>query len=217
MARAPLPEPRPPHPGFGTGASVWLFRHGEVHEDWQGLAYGGLDVPLSARGEADTDGVVERFQRVPFRGVLSSNLSRALRLGRGLSEAAGAPLTVDPGLAEIQRGHWQGRRVEEIHSEFEHEVAAFYADPWTWNGHGGETDADVLERAWPVLERGLLERGGPLAVTAHYNVVRVLVAHMLGIPPGRSFLFRVDLSGANELVDGPDGWSLVRANVRAPR
>jgi broad specificity phosphatase PhoE len=209
-------RPTGPHPGLGTGAEVWLFRHGEVHEDWQGKAYGGLDVPLSAQGERDTRAVAELFGGVPFRAVVSSSLERARMLGELLATAAGAPLEVSPGLVEIARGRWQGRTVADLFARSADEVAAFYADPWTFDEHGGETDADVLERAWPVLEAALRRSGGPLALTAHYNVVRVLVSHAIGIDPRDSFRLRVDLGAVNVLRDGPGGWELVRANVRGP-
>ena len=203
--------------GLGTGAEVWLFRHGEVHEDWQGKAYGGLDVPLSARGEEDTARVAQLFGELPFTAVVSSSLERARRLGTGLAAASGAPLEVSDGLVEIGRGRWQGRTVADLFERSADEVAAFYDDPWSWNGHGGETDADVLARAWPVLEAGLRRHGGPLALTAHYNVVRVLVSRALGVAPADSFRLRVDLGAVTVLRDDPDGWRLVRANVRSPR
>jgi len=213
------PSAHPPsaptrHPGFATGGAVWLFRHGEVHEDWQGKAYGGLDVPLSAQGEADTRDVAGRFGAVPFRAVVSSDLQRALAVGRQLAERSGAVLEVSEGLREISRGRWQGRTVAELHGEFGDEVAAFYADPWNFDAHGGETDRDVLRRAWPVLEAGLRDHGAPLALTAHFNVVRVVVAHALGIAPHDSFRFRVDLGAVCVLRDAPGGWQLLRANVR---
>jgi len=203
--------------GLGTGAEVWLFRHGEVHEDWQGKAYGGLDVPLSARGEEDTARVARLFGELPFAAVVSSSLERARRLGSGLAAASGAPLEVSDGLVEIARGRWQGRTVADLFERSADEVAAFYDDHWNWNGHGGETDADVLARAWPVLEAGLRRHGGPLALTAHYNVVRVLVSRAIGVAPADSFRLRVDLGAVTVLRDDPDGWRLVRANVRSPR
>jgi broad specificity phosphatase PhoE len=202
---------------LGTGAEVWLFRHGEVHEDWQGVAYGGLDVPLSAQGERDTAEVARLFGALPFTAVLSSSLERARRLGEALAAAADAPLEVSPGLAEIARGRWQGRTVADLFERSAAEVEAFYDDPWSWNGHGGETDADVLDRAWPVLEAGLRAHGGPLALTAHYNVVRVLVSQAIGVSPADSFRLRVDLGAVTVLRDDPEGWRLVRANVRSPR
>lgn len=209
-------RPRGPHPGLGTGCEVWLFRHGEVREDWQGKAYGGLDVPLSARGERDTRAVAEAFGALPLRAVVSSSLERARLLGELLSRGAGAPLEVSDGLVEIARGRWQGRTVADLFERSADEVAAFYDDPWTFGEHGGETDADVLERAWPVLERALRAHGGPLALTAHYNVVRVLVSHAIGIDPRDSFRLRVDLGAVCVLRDGAAGWQLARANVRGP-
>ena len=208
-------------PSYGTGTPVWLFRHGEVHADWQGKAYGGLDVPLSAQGQADTERVAERFAALPFRAVVSSDLNRARTLGERLAERSGAPLTVSSGLAEIARGRWQGRTVTDLFENSGDEVAAFYSDPWTFNGHGGETDADVIERAWPVLAAAL-ESGQPgdtrpIALTAHYNVVRALVAYALGVRPAASFRLRVDLGAISVLRDTPAGWRLARLNVREPR
>lgn len=207
---------RVPHPGLRSGAEVWLFRHGEVAEEFQGRAYGGMDVPLSEQGQRDSAALAERFRDYPFRAVIASTLQRARTLGELLSASTGAPLELDAGLVEIDRGHWQGLPTTELFARHEREVAAFYADPWNWREHGGETDSDVVARAWPVLERALARHGGPLALACHYNVVRNLVAHALGIPAGSSFRLRVDLTACVQLCDGPRGWTLERSNVRTP-
>jgi broad specificity phosphatase PhoE len=67
-----------------------------------------------------------------------------------------------------------------------------------------------------VLESALARHGGPLAIACHYNVVRNLVAHALGIEPHASFRLRVDLTSGVLLHDSPQGWRLLRANVRSP-
>lgn len=211
----PLPgERRRPHPGCGTGAEIWIFRHGEVADEFQGLAYGGMDVPLSAQGLRDSEALAERFRASGIRAVVASTLQRARRLGELLAEANGAPLELDPRLVEIDRGRWQGRPMRELMRDSEHEVAAFYADPWRFRGHGGECDADVCARAWPALEEALARHGGPLAIACHYNVARNLIACALGIEPTASFRVRVDLTAAALLRDGPRGWTLQRCNVR---
>jgi broad specificity phosphatase PhoE len=205
------------HPGFASGARVWLFRHGEVHEDWQGKAYGGEDVPLSGTGERDTHAVAAAFATLRPELVLSSTLRRARLLGEALAASTGAPLELDAGLVEIARGRWQGLAVADLWRDHAADVAAFYADPWGWGAHGGETDRDVLARAWPAFERAVRRAaGGTLFVAAHYNVIRVLVARALGVAPEHSFRLRVDLSAICRLRDGPEGWVLERANVRAP-
>lgn len=205
------------HPGFHSGAEVWLFRHGEVHEDWQGKAYGGEDVPLSATGERDTRDVAAAFAALRPELVVASTLRRARVLGEALAASTGAPLVLDAGLVEIARGRWQGLAVADLWRDHADDVAAFYADPWGWGAHGGETDRDVLARAWPVLERAVARAaGGRLFVAAHYNVIRVLLARALGVAPEHSFRLRIDLSAICRLRDGPAGWVLERANVRAP-
>jgi broad specificity phosphatase PhoE len=206
------------HPGFRSGTTLWLFRHGEVHADWHGKAYGGVDVPLSDAGLRDTEEVARSFACLRPALVASSTLQRARRLGEALAASTRAPLELDNGLVEIARGRWQGMRVDELWSAHGDEVRAFYADPWNYGAHGGETDRDVLARAWPALERALqAARGGTLFVACHYNVMRILIARAAGIPPEHSFRLRIDLSAVCRLSDGPAGWQLERANVRTPQ
>jgi broad specificity phosphatase PhoE len=211
------PAARRPHPGFKSGARVWLFRHGEVREDFQGLAYGGMDVPLSEQGLRDSQALAERFRGFPFTAVISSTLQRARTLGTLLGAASNAPLETFAELAEIDRGAWQGLPTRRLLAEREREVAAFYADPWNWREHGGETDSDVVARAWPVFESALQRHGGPLAIACHYNVVRNLIAHAIGIEATAAFRVRIDLTAFAVLHDGPRGWVLERCNVRSPR
>ncbi|MBM3989804.1 MAG: histidine phosphatase family protein [Planctomycetes bacterium] len=211
-----LERPRRPHRGWGTRAQLWIFRHGEVAPQFQGLAYGGMDVPLSESGQRESLALAARFAAVPFRAVVASTLVRARTLGAALAHSSGAPLETSPGLVEIFRGRFQGRPMKELLARHESELAAIYDDPWNYRAHGGETDADVLARAWPVLESALARHGGPLAIACHYNVVRNLVAHALGLEPHASFRLRVDLTAGVLLEDAPGGWRLLRANVRSP-
>ena len=207
------PDPRP-HPGRGSGVEVWLVRHAEVHEDWQGKAYGDLDVPLSASGRKRSGELARALARLRPAAVLSSPLERALELGRAVVERSGAPLVIEDDLKEIHRGRWQGLTVAELHRDEADAVRAFYADPWRWCGHGGESDARLAARVWPVVEKQLARRAGARVVlTTHYNVIRVIAAGALGIAPARSFAFRVDPGRAALLVDAPGGWRLRHSNV----
>jgi probable phosphoglycerate mutase len=204
---------RRPHPGFRTGHTVWLFRHGEVAEEFQGLAYGGMDVPLSQRGRRDTEALAARFEGFPFRAVVASTLQRARELGQRLAQHSGAPLELHAGLVEIFRGRFQGRALTELLAGHEAELAAIYDDRGT----------RACTAARPTRTSRALARGRartprrPLAIACHYNVVRNLAAHALGLEPNASFRLRVDLTAAVVLHDGPDGWRLLRANVRSPR
>ena len=208
------------HPGARSGLLLWLVRHAEVDAAWRGRAYGDLDVPLSSDGILASDAMAEAFRGAAIARVYASPLERAARMGRGISAATGAPLETRSGLREIFRGTWQGRPIDEIGALFPAGVDAYYADPWSFVGHGGECDAAILARVLPVLDEALRRHPGEAVVLAtHYNVIRVLVAHLLGIPPARSFAFRVDPGRATLLEDraaGEEGWVLRCSNADRP-
>ena len=203
--------------GPGRGTEVWLARHAEVHEDWRGRAYGDLDVPLSEDGRRRTRELARDLAGLRPARVLSSPLERALVLGRDVAERCGAPLEVLPGLREVHRGTWQGRRVDELSRDEPEAVRAFYADPWDWRGHGGESDAMIAARIAPVVRSELEELdGGRLLVTTHYNVIRVFALCALGIPAESSFALRVDPGRLVVMRDDPAGWRLLHSNLASP-
>jgi broad specificity phosphatase PhoE len=196
---------------------VWLLRHAEVREDWQDVAYGDLDVPLSAAGEAETTAVGERFGALRPGAVIASPLARARRLGEAVATAGKAPLSVAEGLREGHRGDWQGRRFGELELERPDELRAYRDDPWTGHPHQGESDHALCARAWPVLEDLVRRHAGvTLVLTTHRQVIRVLLSRALGIPPSASFRLRIDPGAAALLVDGTPGWLLAHLNVGDP-
>ncbi|MEM7310391.1 MAG: histidine phosphatase family protein [Planctomycetota bacterium] len=214
------------HPGFRGGTRLWLLRHAEVDPAWQGRAYGDLDVPLSAEGEETTLAVGRAFEGASVERVLASPLARAHRLGAEVARAAGAPLETFDGLREIFRGDWQGRVTAELERDDPEGVRAFYADPWGYRGHGGECDEEILARAWPAVERaasaaresdGFGDAPRTVVLATHYNVIRVLATHMLGLDPARSFAFRVDTGRCTLFIDEPEGWVLRTSNAASPR
>jgi broad specificity phosphatase PhoE len=207
-----------PERTLGTGSRVWLVRHAEVHADWQKRAYGNMDVPLSDHGEAQTRAMCAAFAGARIARVASSNLSRALAMGRGIAEATGADLVIDERLREIWRGDWQGLPADEFRARWQADRDEFLARPWTWKPHGGECDADVFARAWPTVRAACeLARGAEVVLATHYNVIRVLVTRALGLKPSESFAFQNDPAHATLLVDAPHGWVLAASNVDGPR
>jgi len=225
--RHPIPHPEfppdleaagpAPAPSLGTGARVWLVRHAEVHADWSERAYGDLDVPLSAQGEEQTRVMARHFSRLSIALVVASPLARAKAMGTAIAAATGAALEFDAGLKEVSRGNWQGLPTSEFRARWQADRTEFVRDPWRWKGHGGESDAELFARAWPVLSSAVERaRGGRVVLASHYNLIRALVSGGLGLNAKESFAFKNRPAHATLLVDARDGWRLVARDVPDP-
>jgi broad specificity phosphatase PhoE len=223
--RIPCPRPREgqsvartpdeaPLASRASGTRVWLARHAEVHEDWHHRAYGSLDVPLSQRGLEQTTALVRSFGSTPLARVASSDLQRARRLGRELAQASRAELVIDARWREVDRGAWQGIDAADFKTRWEADADAFFADPWRWQAHRGESDEQLYARVRPAFEDLVRAAdGGTVAAAAHSNVIRVLLGRLLGRTAFESYELKLDPAHAALVVDGPDGWVLERMNV----
>lgn len=210
------PEPeRDPRPSPGTGATIWLVRHGRVTAP--DVAYGDDDVPLSDEGVRQTDAIARGLAGHTLAAVASSPLVRARRMGEAIATATGAPLQVVPELSELHRGAWQGLSREEYARRWLAAATDYWRDPLGWRGHEGESEADVVERAWPTLvDVARRADGGVAVVTAHRQVIRALTAAAVGVPAGRSHSMALDPAHAVLLRDASNGWILERTNVARP-
>ena len=204
--------------GAGAGSRLWLIRHAEVHEDWHGVAYGQLDVPLSEEGRRASRKLAAAVAALEPDHLLSSDLQRARVVAQSAARILGRESELVPELREVDRGTWQGRKGDEVRTTAPKDVEAFYADPWRWRGHGGESDELLFARARTPIERAL-QSSAPVTIVActHYNVIRVLVGRALGIAPARTFGVRVDPGRCVLLEDAASGWVLRHSNVATPR
>lgn len=220
VAGAPRVGPLGPlgaHPGFASGTRLWLVRHGEVEASARGRAYGADDVPLAPEGRARSLELADSLARLDPACIFGSPLQRALFLAEACAERSGAPLSVEPGLAEINRGFWQQMEIQALHRLYPAAVADFRNDPWNFRGHGGENDADLAARTWPVLARACQAAPGRnVLLICHYNVVRCLVMLALGLKPSQSFALRLDKARALLLEDRPGGLHLAALNLFDP-
>ena len=201
------PPAPPPVPHLGTGGGIWLARHAEVAPEYHGVAYGAMDVPLSQRGEEQTRALAAAFAGVRVRAIHSSDLSRALALGRALAEATGAPLIVSEALREIDRGEWTGLPRSEFDARWAGAAADFWRDPLRWNIPGGESEAALFGRAWPAVLAALeAAEGGTTVIAAHANLIRIVLARATGRGVRESYELETRPAHASLLLDAREGW-----------
>jgi probable phosphoglycerate mutase len=165
---------------------IVLARHGETEWSASGKHTSVTDLPLTERGREAARAIGERLAGREFALVLSSPRARA----RDTAELAGFDAELDPDLAELDYGPYEGRTTKEIRVE---------QPGWSvWNDPGGETLAQAAARADRVLAR-CLEAGGDVALFAHGHILRILAARWLELPPERGASFALDTATLSEL------------------
>jgi broad specificity phosphatase PhoE len=167
---------------------IVLARHGETEWSASGKHTSTTDVPLTERGRTAASGLRDRLEGREFALVLSSPRARA----RETAKLAGFDPELEPDLAEVDYGDYEGLTTPEIREDRPGWSL------WTDGSPGGETLAEAGARADRVLERALAA-DGDVALFAHGHILRVLAARWLELPPERGGSFALDTASLSEL------------------
>lgn len=214
-ASVPLPQQELPRAtSHGKGLRLWFVRHAEVAARHHEVAYGSMNVELSEEGERQTARMGEAFASISVDRILSSDLDRARLMGEAISRATGTPVEPHAGLREMDRGDWQGMPKQEFIDLWHAQAETYWEDPYHWHTPNGEGDHLLFQRAYPLLSDPIAEGAdGTLVVTAHGQLIRVLISRFLGLSVPDSYAYYPDPAHGTCLLDSPDGWELIERNL----
>ena len=160
----------------------YFIRHGETDWNVEGRLQGGRDIQLNDHGRrqakqcGDTlrDLLSDHGKTPADLSYVSSPLGRAretMQIVRGSISLPAGGFDVDPRLAELSFGRWEGMTYREIGVIDGAVLKSRNRDKWGFRPPGGESYADllVLVEAW---RQGV---AGDVVVTAHGGVARVLM------------------------------------------
>lgn len=140
--------------------------------------------------EAVDEGGLDKTRTLTIRPAPERVITATALAARQTAEALGFAVEVEPALADMAWGAWQGRSLEALHGEDPEALMAWMQNPAS-GAPGGETFAQVTERvgAW-MAEQAAGE--GRILVVTHPNVMRAALAHALDIPA--EVAFRIDIA-----------------------
>jgi probable phosphoglycerate mutase len=169
-----------------------LWRHGQTAWNLERRAQGQIDVPLDEVGLAQARQAALRLAALQPTLIWSSDLSRARQTAEELARVTGLPVTTDARLREIHLGERQGMTVEDVKQQLPEVWAAVQAGDPPPQAPGGETEADVGDRAAAAMKdaAAALRAGETGVVVAHGGSVRNGLWHFLGLPFGREHVLR---------------------------
>ncbi|MFL5805836.1 MAG: histidine phosphatase family protein [Roseiflexaceae bacterium] len=194
-----------------------LIRHGET--DWNAtLKYQGhADIPLNEQGCEQARKVGERLSGYDATALYTSDILRAAETAAIIGELTGLTPRPMPRLREIDVGKWEGLTPEELYRRFPEHMAAFDRDPARTVRLGGESYAQLQERALVALNEIHAAHPGDELVLAvsHGGTIRALLCHIIGLDLARFGRLWLDNGSLTELRHGAHGWRLVRLNDAA--
>jgi broad specificity phosphatase PhoE len=163
---------------------VILVRHGET--DWnkarriQGSA---SDTPLSENGKKQAEGLALKLKSEKIQAIYASPLSRALHTAQAIARYHHLEVQTDPRLKEINVGNLEGVLAAELKSRFDEYVCRPDHNHNLPRLPGGESLADVQERAWETLKLFMdSHTEGTIVVVTHYFVIMSIICKVLNLP-----------------------------------
>jgi broad specificity phosphatase PhoE len=183
-----------------------LIRHAAIDGLGQRIAGREPGRLLNAEGRAQAKQLAEALSRRAIHALYSSPQPRAVETAEVLGRARGLAAQIAPELDEVDFGDWTGKSYAEL--DLVPGWRAFNLLHSSTRAPNGEMLLEVQTRVIAFLAR-LHERGAAEAVVlvSHGDVIRVALAHQLGI--SIEFIMRFEI--------GPASLSVLELHDHGPR
>ena len=96
----------------------YLVRHAQTLWNTENRLQGHSNSPLTPLGREQAKRLREYFAGRPIRALYTSHLQRSVETAQAIAHGMKLSVAVDPGLAEIHFGPWEGLTAEEIDARF---------------------------------------------------------------------------------------------------
>ena len=159
-----------------------LIRHGE--NDFVGKRLAGHlpGVHLNEKGRQQAALIAQTLSKAPIKAIYSSPLERAVETATPLSQALNLPVSIRPGLIEIDFGRWQGKTGKQMRRLKLWKVVQ--ESPSQMRFPGGESFVEAQQRLHQEIEaiKEAHEEHDLVACFSHNDAISLVVAHYLGLP-----------------------------------
>lgn len=195
--------------------TVYLVRHA-AHGDLGQRLTGRRDAgPLSAEGQAQARAVAQALARRGVGEVVASPRRRTQETAAEICRACGnLTLRTEPALDEIEFGAWSGQAFEALDSD--PAWRRWNADRGRSRPPGGETMLEAQARAAIWFEGLDRTRAQPLAAVSHADLIKALVAHLIGLPIHFFDRFEISPASMTTLTLWPGGGVRLEGLNEAP-
>jgi broad specificity phosphatase PhoE len=166
---------------------IILVRHGRTAwnaREGQGERFRGVvDVPLAEDGVAQSVVTARRLAAEPLAAIYASPLQRAANTAQIIADFHGLTVQTLPGLGSMDYGHWVGQLHADVARQWPELFQRWLANPFDVRIPGGESLADLRERALAALHQALARHGDgdTILLVTHQAVTRTLICALTGM------------------------------------
>lgn len=189
---------------------IILARHG-AHAEVGRVLSGRSEIPLSSEGEREAAALARAAQDVGLASLHASPRRRTQQTAAPVATALGLPVTTAPALDEIDFGAFSGRSFDALAGDAAWQLWNAARD--TARCPGGETMAEAVARAQAYLAALPAAQTPALCVT-HCDIIRGIVANVLGVSYAKMFALDCDPGSLTTLAVEGEAWRLVSLNLR---
>jgi len=182
-----------------------LVRHGQTDYNVKHLLPGQLPgIPLNEEGRAEALATAEAIRDLPLATIVASPLERTMETAGYVNAGRDLPIQQDRDLLDTDYGRFAGKCWDDLDAG-DKVWKRFMSDP-LHAPKGVESFAAVQQRAVRAAERWRLQpdAGEYVALVTHADLVKMIVAHYLGIPLNRVPLVNMDNASVSLLAFHPD-------------
>lgn len=189
------------------------MRHGETDWNRRQIFRGTHDIPLNENGRAQAKLLGMGLKDRSIAAVYTSPLSRAVETAEIALGQKGVKIGLDERLTDLCYGDWQGLEEAEVKRRWPTEYENWMCRPESMRVPGGDTLAEVSQRAFGAMaEVAAKHLGETVVIVAHRVVNKLLVLGTLGLGLERFPFIRQDNCCIDEFERSERGYVVVSLN-----
>ena len=191
---------------------VILARHGETKWNVEEVYRGRIDINLDEAGVKQAELLGEYLSSLELDAIYSSPLRRALDTANLIAQYQEAGVQASNGLIDLDYGEWQGLPEREVKRLYQALHNEWLANPDRVRMPGGESLAEVRERAVSVIDDVISKYEGSVLLVSHRVVNKVLIYSLLGLSNAHFWNIKQDVGGITTFIYGGGRFVLTRHN-----
>ena len=193
------------HHEYAGWRKLVLVRHGQTDYDVKHLLPSQLPgIPLNEDGRREAQATAAALRDLPLTAIVASPLERTMETAGYLNVGRGLTIRQDRDLLDTHYGRFSGQCWDELDKQ-DRTWQRFAAAPLR-APKGVESLASVQKRAVRAAERWrhAEDAGEWVALVTHADLIKLIVAHYLGMPLLSAPLINMDSASASLLAFHPD-------------